>query len=152
MRTVFNSVRARLSASATAMVGIAAIGGCAQTAEPQPTAQPVATQPIADEPRVTTQAIGEEDGGYYAPPSDGFATTLAVGEEDGSGPFPVEPNGGIGDGAGPIPFEPGTPQIGEVEGDYERIYIPPEPGYSSQQPSQPVYGQQVTTLAIGEEG
>jgi hypothetical protein len=100
---------------------------------------------------VTTQAIGEEDGGYYAPPSDGFATTLAVGEEDGSGPFSVEPNGGIGDGAGPIPFEPGTPQIGEVEGDFERIYIPPEPGYSAQ-PSQPVYGQQATTLAIGEEG
>ena len=89
----------------------------------------------------TTQAIGEEDGAYQTP-SSGSVTTLAVGEEDGTGPFPVEPNGGIGGGGGSISLDPlELQEVGNVEGDFERIYIPsaPDEGLTS-------------TLAIGEEG
>jgi len=161
MRSGFSSGRARLAASVTALVGLSAVSGCAPrvvsdadrvrqpVAAPQPAVapQPISTpQPgIVQQPQevfTTTQAIGEEDGAYPAP-VDQFATTYAIGEEDGTGPIPVEPGGGIGSGAGPIPFDTSVPSgFGEVEGEYERVYIPPAPSAPGQ----------ATTFAIGEEG
>lgn len=150
MRSMFTTCRARLAASATAILGLTAVGGCQQRSAPEPEVyapQQAVTPVYIEESQVTTQAIGEEDGGYSVP-TEQYATTYAVGEEDGTGPIPVEPNGGIGDGAGPIPFEQSAPQIGGVEGDYERIYIPPDPDNVGQ----PYNDGLATTLAIGEEG
>ena len=99
------------------------------------------TGSATDVTKVTTEAVGEEDGAYQAPAGDYIATTLAIGEEDGGigQPIPVEPDGGIGDGAGPIPDDGGTVTtlaIGEEDGG---IY-------------QPVPGDgTATTLAVGEE-
>ena len=150
MRSDFTTARARLTATATGVLGMAALGGC------QPRTVPVqdvyAPQPVVVPQQsanpVTTFAIGEEEGGSVAP-TEVFATTYAIGEEDGGGPIPVEPNGGIGDGAGPIPFDPNPAlPIGEVQGDFERVYIPPLSGAAPQ----PYSGGVATTLAIGEEG
>lgn len=131
MRPVFSSCRARFAASSAALLGIVTMSGCQNTPPAETGAyapDPVAAQPIIEEPVVTT---------------------LAIGEEDGTGFFPVEPGGGIGDGAGPIPFDPNAPQpIGGVQGDFERIYIPPDPDNVGQ----PVNDGFATTLAIGEEG
>jgi len=149
MRSVFSFFTARLMTSFTAVLGLGAVSACAPrtvTDVDRTPQQPIATpQPVAvQQPEpvfATTQAIGEEDSAYQSPPSQAV-TTLAVGEEDGSGPFPVEPNGGIGGGAGPIPIDPLTQQqIGNVQGDFERVYIPPAPSQG-----------QATTFAIGEEG
>jgi len=149
MKTNFSTLQGRLAVSTTAVIGLTALSACdtrtASDADVYVPEQATAPQPV--DGVATTLAIGEEDGGY-ASPSETYATTFAVGEEDGAGPFPVEPDGGIGDGAGPIPFEPGTPPIGEVEGEYERIYIPPDPDNVGQAVNSGV----VTTLAIGEEG
>lgn len=159
MQPVFSSTRARLAASAAAVLGVSTLGACERKAAPQPAPQPTPIQSITapppvdvqqpvdaqqpvyiEEPAITTLAIGEEEGGSV-PPVDGYVTTFAIGEEDGTGPIPVEPDGGIGDGAGPIPIE-------QVDGDFERIYIPPEPGIGDRPVGEPV----ATTLAIGEEG
>ncbi len=141
MRSDFSTTRARLAATATGVLGISAISGCQpralpapQVINPQPVVAPqqgLATRPlVAPEQsygQPTTLAIGEEEGGF-ATPTEVFATTYAIGEEDGGGLIPVEPNGGIGSGAGPIPIgiNTGPLPIGEVQGDFERIYIPPE--------------------------
>lgn len=168
MRSGFSSYRSRLMGSVTALLGLGVISGCAprtvtavdQPQQPTPAPQPTLTQQPGDV-YGTTEAVGEEDGVYQTPnsgvattlaigeedgayqtPNSGLVTTLAVGEEDGTGPIPVEPDGGIGDGAGPIPLDPSTQQeVGNVQGDFERIYIPPAPGSGV-----------ATTLAIGEEG
>lgn len=171
------TTRSNLFSTTAAVLALGALSGCSyfdrggdkgigETYEPRPVAtqptyqQPQYQQPIYEQPTATTFAIGEEDGGYSGQPTDNFATTLAVGEEDGSGPFPVEPNGGIGDGAGPIPT---------VQGDFEPVYID-DPSYggigTDAGPAPTVQGQfepiyiddsgfdngGVTTLAIGEEG
>lgn len=152
MRTVYPSARARLMATATGVLGLAAVSGCQPRTVAAPAQDVYAPQPVAAPQQsynqATTFAIGEEEGGYAAP-DEVFATTFAIGEEDGGGPIPVEPNGGIGDGAGPIPIQQNPPlPIGEVQGDYERIYIPPEPSTVGQ----PYNSGVATTLAIGEEG
>jgi len=150
MRSEHPRARTRIAATATGVLGLAAVSGCQpRNAPPQEVyaPQPVVAPQQSYDP-ATTFAVGEEEGGYAAP-DEVFATTFAIGEEEGGGPFPVEPNGGIGDGAGPIPFEPVTPApIGEVPGDYERIYIPPASGAVGQPFNEGI----ATTLAIGEEG
>jgi len=143
MHSGSSSNRPRIVASISALVSISAASGCSPRAvsdidrEQPPVAspQPAIAQPSQDPVR-TTFAVGEEDAGN-AQPTDQFATTFAIGEEDGRGPTPVEADGRIG--ASPGPYDPSTAApIGEVAGEYERIYIP-EPGAT-------------TTFAIGEEG
>ena len=110
MKTISPSLKGRLKTSATAVIGLAALSACgartapeSQVFTPQPVAAPQQTNGVA-----TTQAIGEENGAY-ASPSDTYRTTFAVGEEDGAGPSSIGT---------------GSPAIGEVEGNYERIFIP----------------------------
>lgn len=133
MKTRFPTIRGRIAASATAIVGLSALGAC--DTKTAPDAEVYAPQQVTTPQQTnstTTFAIGEEDGGY-ASPSETYATTFAVGEEEG---------------AGSIQYDIGTPPIGEVEGEYERIFIPP----LDDNVGQPVNSGVATTLAIGEEG
>jgi len=116
MRSGFSSYGTRLVASITALVGLSAVSACAPRAvsDADRTSKPISTpQPV----------VVQE-------PQGGVVTTQAIGEEDGARSATIDPEilRGIG-------------EIEEVEGDFERIFIPPAPGEAP-----------ATTLAIGEEG
>ncbi len=134
------------------LIAIQGLSACSKQAETTPIAQNF--QPPVTVPVAPVDGHGNTVAQPYQPPTNsGIVTTLAVGEEDGSGPFPVEPDGGIGDGAGPPPFAT-TLAIGEEDG---QSYTP-APGTpttlalgeedGSAFPKDP---DDVTTLAIGEE-
>ncbi len=139
------SNRSRMAASVTALVGLSVVSGCSPRAvsdvdrvqRPVAAPQPAVIPPVntVQPPRVETVQPPQEVNTLQQPQSV-FVTTKAIGEEDGTGLIPIQPNAS----AGQTSFDPlAPPPIGEVAGEYERIYIPPETGSA-------------TTLAIGEEG
>jgi len=133
MRSGISSKRSRMAVSVTALVGLSAASGCAPravsdgdrvqrpVAAPQPDAAPQPAplpQPTIAQPSPNTSVPG---------PNDQFVTTFAIGEEEGGGLTPVQTNSGIGGVPNQTPYDPLAPTpIGEVAGEYERIYIPAE--------------------------